>query len=69
MNKIIYTGKLARYLLRKGFKIVDIKPMNTDPKRSVFIFESSNELINTIHNYKLNSKKIYAYDGKSTLWI
>lgn len=38
---IIFTAKKARQLLKRGYKIVDIKPDKTDPerKRSVFVFE------------------------------
>lgn len=44
---VIYTGKMARKLLREGFELIDIKPDNTDPdrKRSVFIFRSSDKLM------------------------
>ena len=38
---IIFTAKKARELLRKGYKMIDIKPDKTDPdnKRSVFVFK------------------------------
>lgn len=43
---VIFTGKMARKLLREGFELVDIRPDKTDPerKRSVFIFKQSKEL-------------------------
>ena len=43
---VIFTGKMARKLLREGFELVDIRPDKTDPerKRSVFIFKHSKEL-------------------------
>ena len=30
---VIYTGKMARMLLREGFELVDIRPDKTDPER------------------------------------
>ena len=44
---VIYTGKMARSLLREGFELVDIRPDKTDPerKRSVFIFKQDIELL------------------------
>jgi hypothetical protein len=44
---VIYTGKMARMLLREGFELVDIRPDKTDPerKRSVFIFKQDMALL------------------------
>lgn len=44
---VIYTGKMARVLLREGFELVDIRPDKTDPerKRSVFIFKKDIALL------------------------
>jgi len=38
---VIFTAKKAKQLLKRGYRMIDIKPDNTDPdrKRSVFIFE------------------------------
>jgi hypothetical protein len=58
--KTIFTAKFARELIRKGFKVVDIKPNNTNKERSVFVFELTKELEdyinlhNTNNNYKYN---------------
>lgn len=50
---VVFTAKLARYLLKNGFIIVDIKPDKTDPdnKRSVFIFKNENYIENKIKEY------------------
>lgn len=49
---IIFTSNKARQLLRDGFKIIDIKPDKTDPdgKRSVFVFEYENGILDKIRN-------------------
>jgi len=38
--KLIFTGKMARALLRKGFQIVDVKPNKDFPERTVFVFRN-----------------------------
>lgn len=42
--KIIFTGKLARALLRRGYRIIDVKPNRDFPERTVFIFEDTPDL-------------------------
>ncbi len=37
--KLIFTGRIARALLRKGFQIVDVKPNKYYPERTVFVFK------------------------------
>lgn len=37
--KLIFTGKVARALLRKGFQIIDVKPNKDFPERTVFVFK------------------------------
>jgi len=37
--KLIYTGRVARGLLRLGYKIIDVKPNKNNPERTVFIFQ------------------------------
>lgn len=42
MDKKYYTifkPELARKLLKLNNKLIDIKPMNGDPRRTIFIFE------------------------------
>lgn len=47
---IIFTANTARRLLQEGFTMIDIKPDKTDPdgKRSVFVFEYKEEILNEI---------------------
>lgn len=57
-TKIIYSSALARKLIKKGeFNLIDIKPMTNDSKRTVFIFEKTDELIKEIDEYKINKTK------------
>ena len=52
---VIFAAKLARYLLKDGFTIVDIKPDRTDAdgKRSVFIFKNENHIEDKIKEYNV----------------
>lgn len=50
----IFTAKMARDLLKEGFTLIDIKPDKHDPdkKRSVFIFENDEKLLEKIQECK-----------------
>lgn len=56
--KSVFTAELARHLLKKNYRIVDIKPLKEDPKRTIFIFENSAELEKDMFKF-LNQKKKY----------
>lgn len=45
-NKIIFSASIARALLKKGHKIVDIKPDRANKDRSIFVFEVDETFIN-----------------------
>ena len=49
-NLMVFTGQMARQLLRQGYTIVDVKPdkLDTDGKRSVFVFKNEPGLQETI---------------------
>lgn len=54
MNKesiIVFTGDMARKLLKMGYQIIDIKPNRDDPsgKSSVFVFKNENNLSGCIY--------------------
>ncbi len=51
----IYTAKLAKKLLSKGHKIINIKPMKNNPDRTMFIFERNDELLEYVENCKNKS--------------
>lgn len=47
----VYTGKVARQLLKLGFKIIDVKANPMNKERTLFIFEYKdgiNEIVNAI---------------------
>lgn len=41
---IIFSGKVARELLRKGFTIIDVKPDKKNRIKSVFVFKFENHI-------------------------
>lgn len=47
-TKIIFSPSVARSFLKKGFKIVDIKPSKDNPDKTVFVFERTDELIDAL---------------------
>ena len=51
----IFKPSIARYLLKQGFFIVDIKPDFNDPSKNktIFLFKKSEEIYKAIENYKL----------------
>ena len=51
-RKVIKSNRLARTLIQQGFKVVDIAPDKLDSKRSVFVFELSDELKLFLDNYR-----------------
>lgn len=51
-RKVIKSNRLARTLIQQGFKVVDIAPDKLDSKRSVFVFEMSDELKLFLDNYR-----------------
>lgn len=47
MNKeaiIIFSGKVTRELLRRGYTIIDVKPDKEMPQKSVFVFRVENDI-------------------------
>jgi len=67
-RQVISSTKLAKELLQEGFKIIDIAPHKNDYKRTIFIFECNNklleylkrkELIHARPNTKQQQNKLY----------
>lgn len=48
---IIFTGKVARYLLKLGYTIIDVKPDKKNNIKSVFVFKKENGIDKAIANY------------------
>jgi hypothetical protein len=64
--KCILTAVMARYLVKQGFRIVDIKPQKENPDRTVFVFENSDELKTAMseYNQKDHRKELnYVYNS------
>lgn len=57
-NVMVFTGQMARQLLREGFTIVDIKPdkLDSDGKRSVFLFRNDEGLLSKMRELSTNNK-------------
>ena len=57
-NVMVFTGQMARQLLREGFTIVDIKPdkLDSDGKRSVFIFRNDEGLLPKMRELSIMNK-------------
>lgn len=43
VSRLITDPRIARKLLKKGFLVIDIKPNKSNPDKSVFIFENTEE--------------------------
>lgn len=41
---IIFSGKVARELLRRGYTIIDVKPDKKNKIKSVFVFKFENNI-------------------------
>lgn len=54
MNKYItiFKPKLARYLLKKGHVIVDIKADKENPVKTNFIFERTSDLLDELVSFE-----------------
>lgn len=42
-SKLVFDAKVARALCKKGFHIIDIKPLRDDPDKTVFVFENTED--------------------------
>ena len=51
-NIPIFTGALARFLLKKDLKLVDIAPNKNAPRETVFYFERTDKVWEAIKEFK-----------------
>lgn len=51
----IFTGEIARYLLKKGYVVIDVKPHRHTENASVFIFRNDEGLMQEVHKFKNNN--------------
>ena len=42
-SKLIFDARVARSLCKRGFYIIDIKPLRGEPDKTVFVFENTDE--------------------------
>ena len=49
-TKLVFTPKLAKKLLKKGYQIVDLKPNRDNSERTIFVFRNDAGLIEDIKN-------------------
>ena len=43
VSRLVCDARVARKLLKKNFVVIDIKPNKSNPDKSVFIFENTDE--------------------------
>ena len=55
--KVIISPIMARYLVKKGFVIKDLKPNKHYPRETCFVFENSQELLDAMTYFQENIKK------------
>ena len=53
----IYTGRIARELLRKGYTIIDLKPNKEDSRLSIFVFRKDAGISEAIELAKVNTNQ------------
>ena len=42
-SRLVFDAKIARAFCKKGFPIIDIKPLRGEPEKTVFVFENTEE--------------------------
>lgn len=55
--KLIFSMKLAGYLMQRGFVLLDMRKNTDQSNRNVFLFNESNELRCAIDDYSKNKTK------------
>lgn len=54
---VVYSQKLAGYLMYNGFKLVNIQPNKEFPQFNVFIFLNTDELAKAVDTFKTMEKE------------
>ena len=44
-EKLIFRGDVAKYLLKKGYQIVDVKAKKENPTSTIFVFKMEDGLM------------------------
>ena len=42
-SRLVFDAKIARAFCKKGFPIIDIKPLRGEPEKTLFFFENTEE--------------------------
>ncbi len=53
-GKLIFSPKVAKYLLNRNYQIVDIKPDRNDRNKTIFIFRNDAGLNEAILDYSIS---------------
>ena len=43
VSKLVFDARIARGLCKRGFHIVDIKPLRGEPDKTVFVFDNTDD--------------------------
>ena len=65
-HKIVSNTRIASRLLKEGYKVIDINPDRDNSDRTVFIFESSDDLLSEIEKLE---KKHDGNPGEKTIEV
>ena len=53
-GKIIFSPCLANYLLKHGHQIINLKPNRNNPEVTVYVFEATDSLFESIALWNIN---------------
>ena len=57
---VIFSGRVARELLRRGYTIIDVKADRTNKIKSVFVFKRENNIEDVLREFtKKDDKEIF----------
>lgn len=50
--KLVFSPKVARFLLNHGMQIIDIKPDKNNKEKTIFVFDETDEFQSVLESYK-----------------
>jgi hypothetical protein len=50
--RLIFSPQLAKFLILKGFRIVDLKQKRENPDATIFVFKDENNLMDEVSKWK-----------------
>jgi hypothetical protein len=56
-SRVIKNARDARWLLKRGHKIIDIKPKKENPVETVFVFEADEAFYKDFNSIGIDNKK------------